>query len=106
MITRRAAALVSCGCARSPAVVPSSMKERALRKMSRRAFMVRLLGKIGSSDDGRAQARTVAGWIPLERPSRFTRVRAGYGRACRGVKYIIVLFLMQFGDKQDGPEAP
>src|SRR5262249_11522118 len=38
-------------CARRPGVIPSSMKVRALRKMSKRVFMARLLGKTGSSDD-------------------------------------------------------
>src|SRR6266481_3205426 len=99
MITRRAAAPVSCGCARRPAVIPSRMKERALRKMSLRAFMVRLLGKTGSSDDCPSPGPDCPPAGFRWRNHQFTRVPAGYECACRGVQYIIELFLMHFGDK-------
>src|SRR4029453_10884085 len=73
--------------------------------MSNRIFMVRLLAAQRPADDCPTQVRTVSRLDLARETSDLTRDATGYERAYLWVQYIVVIFFMRFGDKDDGPQA-
>src|SRR6266705_3143236 len=89
----------SCACVlllRSEASCQSDQHEGENTQENKKSYFH---GSPPRHEEDLVQTGLSAAWIPQEKRC-FDAVPARYGTICLGVQHIIVLFLMQFGDKR------